>query len=81
MVGEFWTDILNEHQLKFTSENICALMYVSSGYHFCISDHIFMVGVLTSSVRCNYFMDSNIPFIHCSQNTVTRGYYTSGHFI
>ena len=30
----------------------------------------FMVGDLTSSVRPNYCMDSNIPFIHCSQKTI-----------
>ena len=31
-----------------------------------------MVNNLISSVRCNYCMDSKIPFIHCSQRTVVH---------
>ena len=31
-----------------------------------------MVGDLTSSVRHNFGMDSNIPLIHCSQGTVVN---------
>ena len=31
-----------------------------------------MVSDLISSVRRNYYMDSKIPFIHCSQETVVH---------
>ena len=72
MLDEFWTKIFCYPSTMY--ESIFAQMYL-----FLVEKYylqfllIFFIGAdLTSSVRHNYCMDSNIPLIHCSQSTIVH---------
>ena len=68
---------LHEHELQLSNYNVCT--YVRPNLRiscrkilFTILLKLFIVGDRTSSVRCNYCMDSNILFIHSSLKTVVH---------